>query len=841
MNSLQPMPGLDVQSRNDRRQHHKPRLLELLRSIGLDVIYHRGEGDLLYYHDEQGREVEVLDLVGGYGSLLLGHFHPAIVAEAQRLLFDRRPIHVQGSVRRGAGQLARELSRRANGDYCVVFANSGTEAVEAAMKHAMLETGSRTFLALEGAFHGKTLGALQLTANEKYREAFELTGLSVMRIRLNDMQHLEATFARTDNLAGLIFEPILGEGGVWPVEAAFATRAAELCAERRVPLIADECQTGMGRTGNFLGCEALGVQPDYVILSKALGGGLAKISAVLIHRKRYINVFDLKHTSTYADDDYSCAIALKTLEMIDEATLTGCREKGDRLLTGLRELKEKYPGVIADVRGLGLMIGVEFQRLTRSQSFLLRFFSSQEDLLLILTGYLFNVHNIRVAPTLSDPFTLRLQPSAFIRDSQIDRLLGAMGDVCERLGNNDALGLTEYLVDRGVSVCDEPASVQSVQTHWNFFAYNADRFQQCERSTPSARIAWLCHLIDADDLTALEPAFGNLLFEKREEYLDHFGPHANPVVMSAVDVRSGTGDKVRLYPILLPVTSRWIKRRIDARKHRFVQALVQRGVDVARSLGCSMVSLGQYTSIVTHNGRTLASLDMGLTTGNSYAIALAIQAIQRAQTQHGCNPAESVLAIVGAAGNIGRTCAEILAPCYRRTILLGNNTPESRARLRECSKRIPNAELRTKLSAVDSADVVLTATNSIDMPLGPAHFAENAIVCDVSVPPTVRPDTGTIRPDLTIIKGGIVRLPYGEDLEIVGFPLPPGQTYGCMAEGILLGFERVRDATFTGSLTPNQVRRIEALAKRHGFELAGYKMSCVLGSERREELHVETH
>ena len=91
------------------------------------------------------------------------------------------------------------------------------------------------------------------------------------------------------------------------------------------------------------------------------------------------------------------------------------------------------------------------------------------------------------------------------------------------------------------------------------------------------------------------------------------------------------------------------------------------------------------------------------------------------------------------------------------------------------------------------------------MPLGAAHFAKNAIVCDVSVPPSVKPDTGTIRPDLAIIKGGIVRLPYGEDLEIVGFPLPPGQTYGCMAEGILLGFEGVRDTTFTGSLTPNQV------------------------------------
>ena len=176
--------------------------------------------------------------------------------------------------------------------------------------------------------------------------------------------------------------------------------------------------------------------------------------------------------------------------------------------------------------------------------------------------------------------------------------------------------------------------------------------------TPSVahprRVALLFHLIDASDLTALEPAFGHLPFEKRQEFLDHFGAALNPVVMSAVDVRSRTGDRVRVYPILLPVTSHWIKRLIDVRKLRFVQTLVQKGVDVARSLGCSMVSLGQYTSIVTNSGRSLAPLDMGLTSGNSYAIALVVQAIQRAHTERGCDPAESVLAVAGAAGTSAR-------------------------------------------------------------------------------------------------------------------------------------------------------------------------------------------
>ena len=115
----------------------------------------------------------MLDLVGGYGSLLFGHHHPVLVREAQRLLAEGRPIHSQGSRHALAGRLARELSTRAGGDYRVVFGNSGAEAVEAAMKHAMLETGSRTFIALARGFHGKTMGAVQLTASQDYREPFE--------------------------------------------------------------------------------------------------------------------------------------------------------------------------------------------------------------------------------------------------------------------------------------------------------------------------------------------------------------------------------------------------------------------------------------------------------------------------------------------------------------------------------------------------------------------------------------------------------------------------------------------------------------------------------------------
>ena len=142
MDSFLSLNGGETRSAADRI-YHKPRLSEFLRMLSADVVFHRAAGDFVYYRDQHGDEVEVLDVVGGYGALLLGHAHPELTAEAVRILSASPANHVQGSVRAGASLLAAELARRAEGDYCVVFANSGAEGVEAALKHAMLETGGR--------------------------------------------------------------------------------------------------------------------------------------------------------------------------------------------------------------------------------------------------------------------------------------------------------------------------------------------------------------------------------------------------------------------------------------------------------------------------------------------------------------------------------------------------------------------------------------------------------------------------------------------------------------------------------------------------------------------------
>ncbi len=815
---------MDPVRSNDFYQMIKPQLCGLLDLLRVGVVFERGRGDYLYYRRD-GEEVGVLDLVGGYGSLLFGHSHPVLVEEAQRLLGEGRPIHSQGSRHDLAGRLARELTQRARGDYRVVFTNSGAEAVEAGMKHAILETGSRTFIALEKGFHGKTLGAVQLTANQDYREPFLIDGLTVHRVRANDIAHLEQTFARIGSIAGLIFEPIQGEGGVREISAEFAQRAAALCSARGAPLIADEIQTGMGRTGTFLACEALGVTPDYVLLSKALGGGLAKISATLIRRDRHVDKFDVLHTSTYAEDDYSSGIALKALQLLDDTVLAECRRKGDQLLAGLRRLMAAYPDIIVDVRGRGLMVAVEFRRLLDDSSFLLRLLSTQDDLVFVLVGYLFNQHRIRIAPTLSDPQSLRFEPSFLISDQDLDRTLDALEDVCAKLHAHDAVGLTRYFIDSRSTDHDGTR----VTSDAKFFIYDEPPYWQRELNPPPLKVAWLFHMMDADDLVSVEPDAGRLSLAEREQFLRHFAPRSNPVVMNSFDVRSTVGATVRFYAILLPFTSTQMKAWLDEGDFFRVRHSIDKAIKVARSIGCDVIALGQYTSIVTRNATTLDLPSVGVTTGNSYTIALALEAIDKAIADRGLDPATVTLAVVGASGNIGQTCAAILAPRFARTVLLGSSKPSAARRLAGLQRRLPRADIDIDPAALRHAQVVLAAANAPTPFLGPEMFAERAIVCDLSVPAAVRPEVRTTRPDVTVMNGGIARLPFGEDHGIPGFPLPPGQVYGCMAEAMLLGLEGVRDATFTGMLPTEHVFRLAAMARRHGFTLADFKTHATVG------------
>jgi len=309
-----------------------------------DVTFVRGEGARLW--DANGREY--LDFGGGIAVVSLGHRHPAPL-DAAREQLDRL-WHASNLYRtEPAEALAARLSGRFGGAQAF-FCNSGAEAIEAALKYARKATGKPGVIALEGSFHGRTLGALSATGQPAKRAAFEPAVPGVRFVAPNDVDALRE--ALDEDVGLILLEPILGEGGVVPLDAEFVAAAAEL-----PPLLAlDEIQTGVGRTGSFFAFEQLGARPDLVTLAKGLANGLP-IGALLV-ADEVAGAFEPgDHGSTFGGNPVSCAAACAVVDAIDDELLADVRERGRILAGALAAL----PGVI-EVRGRGLLLGAVVDR-----------------------------------------------------------------------------------------------------------------------------------------------------------------------------------------------------------------------------------------------------------------------------------------------------------------------------------------------------------------------------------------------------------------------------------------------------------------------------------------------
>jgi acetylornithine/N-succinyldiaminopimelate aminotransferase len=309
-----------------------------------DVTFVRGEGVRL--EDDEGREY--LDFGGGIAVVSLGHCHPAPLAAAREQL--DRLWHVSNLYRtEPAEALAQRLSERFGGAQAF-FCNSGAEAIEAALKYARKATGKPGVVGLEGSFHGRTLGALSATGQPAKRAAFEPCVPGMSFVAPNDVDALRA--AAGDDIGLILLEPLLGEGGVVPLEPGFLEAAAAL-----PPLLAlDEIQTGVGRTGSFFAFEQLGVRPDLVMLAKGLANGLP-IGALLVVDEAPRGFEPGDHGSTFGGNPVSCAAACAVVDAIDDELLANVREQGRVLASALAAL----PGV-AEVRGRGLLLGAVLER-----------------------------------------------------------------------------------------------------------------------------------------------------------------------------------------------------------------------------------------------------------------------------------------------------------------------------------------------------------------------------------------------------------------------------------------------------------------------------------------------
>jgi ornithine--oxo-acid transaminase len=337
-----------------------PQMGRILRTLGFDRVWTGGEGAHLI--DSEGDRY--LDLFGGYGVFAIGRNHPEAIAAVQEVMAAQTGNMPQLGVTLLSGVLAEHLIARApHSVAAMVPANTGTEAVEAAIKLARACTGRPRILYASHAFHGLTLGSLSINGNDEFREGFGPLLEGCDPVAFGDEQSLAEELQRGD-VAAFVVEPVQGKGVNLP-PAGYLQAAQRLCREAGTLLVCDEVQTGVGRTGRFLALEHWELQPDMVCLAKALSGGLVPVGALLVSRPVFESVFDgmeraVRHGSTFGGNDLAAAAALATLRVIDdEGLLAHSAQMGELLLELTAPLVERFE-VVRAVRGLGLMWAIEF-------------------------------------------------------------------------------------------------------------------------------------------------------------------------------------------------------------------------------------------------------------------------------------------------------------------------------------------------------------------------------------------------------------------------------------------------------------------------------------------------
>lgn len=363
-----------------------------------DFAIVRGQGASLW--DRDGNEF--IDCSSGHGAANLGHAHPkvaaAVAAQAAKLitLFETFPNDQRAALMEKLTALTPGLNR-------VFFCNSGSETIEAAIKFARLSTGRTGIIAAMRGFHGRTLGALSATWNKKYREAFEPLVPDYSHVPYNNIAALEK--AISDKTAAVLLEVIQGEGGVYPADPAYMVSARRLCTERGALLVIDEVQSGFGRTGKMFAYQHYGIVPDILCVAKSLAGGVP-MGAVLFG-PTVKNLGPGLHSSTFGGNPLSCAAAVAALTAIEEENLPQqAAEKGAYLQEKIRALN--LP-IVRQVRGLGLMIGIELKQKA--------------------APYIKALQEKRIIALNAGLTTIRLLPPLVITYEQLDKVVAALAEV----------------------------------------------------------------------------------------------------------------------------------------------------------------------------------------------------------------------------------------------------------------------------------------------------------------------------------------------------------------------------------------------------------------------------
>jgi ornithine--oxo-acid transaminase len=406
-------------------------LVKVLKTIGYDVGFKRGEGQYLFDRDD----ARYLDLLSGFGVFAIGRNHPALRQALKSVLDADLPNLVQMDVSTLAGILAERLLERVPYLDKVFFANSGTECVEAAIKFARGATGRTGIVYCDHAYHGLSYGSLSLTDDNNFRGGFGPLLPDCTVVPFNDLEALERALS-SRQVAAFIVEPVQGKGVNIPSDE-FLPGAAALCRRYGTLWIADEIQSGMGRTGKFLAVEHWNVEPDMVLLSKSLSGGHVPVGAVLTRKAVFDKIFSrmdraVVHGSTFAKNDLAMAAGIATLEVMKaEKLIENAAARGAQLHAALSGLIPKYE-MFKEVRGKGLMMGVEFgppKSLRLKAAWSLLETANKGLFCQLITVPLFKDHKVLTQVAGHASHTIKLLPSLTITDEDCKWIVSAFDSV----------------------------------------------------------------------------------------------------------------------------------------------------------------------------------------------------------------------------------------------------------------------------------------------------------------------------------------------------------------------------------------------------------------------------
>ncbi len=945
----------------------RPMTSKLLETMELTKHFHHGEGDYLYYN-QNNKLYKVLDLTGGYGANILGHRHPSILAKVQAWSEQGTPSLTQGSNRKEAGKLAKRLSdtltdETGEGPWITTLTNSGTEAVEAAYKHCLiffkhkmialgqeiekeinlaLMTINRTdellknklvhnlrssliekisslnmnderksyflhqvahshgineltslvreinkkqlsqrpsFIALEKSFHGKTMGSLSLTFNEGFRDSFylgsdqnEFTHFISQYIDQEEFEKLiQSTrqdlilLSNTSHgvnwarhsfslLAGAFVEPIQGEAGVISVNNSFLANLKKYSLQEDFLLVFDEIQAGMYRTGKLASASHTDITPDIYTFSKSLGGGVAKIAATSVNKRKYIEEFGFLHTSTFSDDDFSSSIALEVLDILqsENSPVTSGMQTADYLSVRLDTLKNQFPEVIKEIRGKGLMLAIEFTDILANMGFEFKTICDSNMQGYMMASVLLNHEGVRMSPSLSNSLTLRIQPSMYFTIIQVEEMMAALTNLSKALRDkNIAYFLSAIYPNQAVTNDQTPELNISLELG----------------KRPLS--VFLCHLIDESHVKkvtrALRGVQGDLLMDKLAQTKDL----AEFEVYHAQTIVDASGKEMDIVMLGIPVSSEELKKTFISKNKYKVVEKVQNALDFAKGLGATTVGLGQFTSIISGNGLYLNSHGMNLTTGNAFTIGLTVQSALKSAADKNVDLSNASVALIGAAGNIMSVATSLMADHVGKILMIHHTPIESSLKYQQSTKKVLceiaesdsdsrvvrvikkfwNKDLdllqfleleevkevfiaTSDITQIKESDIVLCGASASNGFLSLDLFKQGAVIVDVAVPPSIKPEMlnliETQRPDLTYHLGGVAQIPHNQSIDFFIFPLEKNECYACMAETFSLGFSGKRHLLNIGDLNKKIVLEVQEFANQAGFILGNFKKKCSL-------------